>query len=279
MFFQPAGFNVALALPMFFTWIVLTIMGLYLIYSGKKSLKALLLIYVLSIFIGGILIGGIPNAVMPIQQIFMAMGLLIPITVAIPMIIILGILLFSTLIFGRIFCGFACPVGALQELASRVRFTSKVKGENKTKLNPPTSQKVPTIIRWISFILFAILTIGVSVPILQILNPFIGFNIIGLSLVFLGLIPLFSLLIIFFLSFFVYRPWCRYICPFGALASLTSRFSRYKLTRTDACTQCGLCEKVCPTNEAKEQSNKAECYYCQRCMEICPQNAIKLIKV
>lgn len=46
------------------------------------------------------------------------------------------------------------------------------------------------------------------------------------------------------LSSYIYRPWCRILCPFGALVSLTSRFSRYKLRRTESCTNCGSCENI-----------------------------------
>jgi NAD-dependent dihydropyrimidine dehydrogenase PreA subunit len=45
--------------------------------------------------------------------------------------------------------------------------------------------------------------------------------------------------------------------------------------RTDDCTECGLCEKICPTQEAYKDSKKTECYFCGRCVDICPVNAIK----
>ncbi|MHA1724831.1 MAG: 4Fe-4S binding protein [Promethearchaeota archaeon] len=279
MIVQSMSINIALAIPMFITWIVISGMGFYLIYSNKSSLKVLIFLYSCSIIIGGFLIGGVPNAVLPIQQIFMVIRLKMPISLAIPMIIILLLLLFSVLIFGRIFCGFGCPLGALQELASRVKFKSKINVKNKKNSRTYLLfQKMQKIIRWAFFLFFGILTIFLGIPILQIINPFIGFNLFNLSFEILLMIPLISLVITFIVSFFVYRPWCRYICPFGALASVTGRFSRYKLTRTDACTNCGLCERVCPTNEALDGSKKSECYYCTRCIDICPQDAIKLRK-
>jgi NAD-dependent dihydropyrimidine dehydrogenase PreA subunit len=54
--------------------------------------------------------------------------------------------------------------------------------------------------------------------------------------------------------------------------------SRIKYHRTDDCTECGLCEKICPTQEAGVGSKKNECYFCNRCIEICPSNAIKFSK-
>ena len=48
---------------------------------------------------------------------------------------------------------------------------------------------------------------------------------------------------------------------------------------TDKCTDCGLCEKICPSHAAYRDNPKTECYYCNRCVEICPENAIKYGKV
>jgi polyferredoxin len=77
-------------------------------------------------------------------------------------------------------------------------------------------------------------------------------------------------------SIFTYRPWCGLFCPFGMISNLSSRFSWYNLKRNDDCTDCGLCEQICPTENAERDSNKGECYYCGRCVDICPQNALEL---
>ena len=44
----------------------------------------------------------------------------------------------------------------------------------------------------------------------------------------------------------------------------------FKLQRTDAGIECKKCEKACPTDEAKRDDGKAECYLCGRCTDICP---------
>ena len=140
------------------------------------------------------------------------------------------------------------------------------------------SKKTATIIRWIFFAVIALLAIFWSFSVTQIINPFTGFKIFTNPLVPLFLIPGISLLIVIITSFFVYRPWCRLLCPFGALSSLVGRFSRYKYVRTEDCNDCGLCEQICPTHQAERNSKKEECYYCNRCVDVCPQNAITLEK-
>ena len=82
------------------------------------------------------------------------------------------------------------------------------------------------------------------------------------------------------LSMTFYRPFCRLICPYAVLLSLGAWKGLFKLQRTDACIECKKCEKACPTDEAKREDGKAECYLCGRCTDICPAaGALKYSRV
>ena len=280
MILQNTGmkFDVITAIPMFILWIAISIVALILINKGKLNKIYSFIIYTIVIVLGGVILGGIPNAVLPIQTILSTIGVISPIITILPMIIILIILLLTVLLFGRIFCGFACPVGALQEIVSKINFKSNVKKQKNVKYKIDISLKTATIIRWILFAVVVVLTIFWSFSVLQIINPFTGFKIFTNPLVPLFLIPGITLLIVTVASIFIYRPWCRLACPFGALSSIVGRFSRYKYIRTEDCNECGLCEKICPTHQAEQNSKKEECYYCSRCVDVCPQNAIKFGK-
>lgn len=269
------SFDMAIAIPMFLLWIVICSVSIILINKKKLNKKNSLLIYTLTLVIGGVLLGGIPNAVMPIQTIFSSIGAEGPNLLIIPMIIILILLLIIVIIFGRLFCGFACPLGAMQELASKVKFKANIKEQKSVKYKIDISHKSATIIRGIFFLVVGIFAIIWSISLLQIINPFMGFQIFMNPILPLLLIPLILLSIVLISSFFIYRPWCRLFCPFGAVSSLVGRFSRGKYIRTDTCTDCGLCEQICPTHQAERESTKDECYYCNRCVEICPVKAIK----
>ena len=88
------------------------------------------------------------------------------------------------------------------------------------------------------------------------------------------------------LSVWYPRIYCRYLCPFGAIASSISEYSFLKLSRSPVrCvgrTECGICEKVCPKqirilDEPFEFfTGKGECNYCLKCRELCPYNAINI---
>lgn len=278
MILQKSGFDIATAIPMFILWIAISIVALIPINKRKLNKKYSIIIYIIVVVLGGIILGGIPNSVLPIQTILSYIGVWGPIIAILPMIIILIILLLTVLLFGRIFCGYACPVGALQELISKINFKSSVKKQKYVKYKIDISLRAANIIRWIFFGVVVVLAIFWSFSVIQIINPFTGFRIFTNPLVPLFLIPGVTLLIVIITSFFVYRPWCRLLCPFGALASLVGRFSRNKYVRTEDCNDCGLCEKICPTHQAERNSKKEECYYCSRCVDVCPQNAIKLGK-
>lgn len=271
-------FDMITAIPMFILWVSLMIVFTWLLLKNRISNKISIMLFILSIVVGGIILGGIPSAVMPIQLILATIGFGQPIISVLPMIIILSLLLLTGLVIGRIFCGYACPVGALQEFISKVQFKSNIKEQKDIKYTISIPSNVARIIRWVVFILITILAIIWSFALLQLINPFLGYSFFTNPLAITLLIPFFTLILVAVSSIFIYRPWCRLFCPFGALASEISRISIFKLRRTEDCTDCGLCEKICPTNEASEDSSKAECYYCSRCIEICPEDAIEFKK-
>jgi polyferredoxin len=183
-----------------------------------------------------------------------------PLMIAIVGIVIMLILSF---LFGRFYCGYLCPVGAVQEIGS---LTPVPKLRLKNKI-------MPQLFRWVFFLVFIGAAVFLSLGILQ----FFGIRDFFYLVVTTGF---FVFLIIIGLSFFLYRPFCRFFCPFGALASVPAMVSRFKIQRTDQCIECKKCEQACPTNEAKRADLKAECYLCHRCFDICPvEGALEYTRV
>lgn len=168
-----------------------------------------------------------------------------------------GILLL-TMLFGRLFCGYLCPIGAVQELMYRLP-GRKIQLGHKT---------LAMAIRLVLLGVIAIAGIVWSISLLSYvgIDTFFHLNVTSMFfLVFLAIVAV---------SIVVYRPFCRLICPYGALLSLAARKSVFKLWRNDTCIECGKCERICPTDEAKQGDLKQECYLCDRCREICPVDAI-----
>ena len=168
-------------------------------------------------------------------------------------ILILGVLLVLTFLFGRIFCSSVCPLGALQELAYLAP-VPKVKPRVKVALYAA---------RFVALAIIVVAALFLSVSVLA----YLGATDLFLLSFSAGSFVMLTLLVV---SLFFYRPFCRVLCPFGALLSLAGIVSLYKLRRNPSCIECGKCEFTCPVDEAKREDLKGECYLCGRCTEVCP---------
>jgi ferredoxin len=137
------------------------------------------------------------------------------------------------LFFGRVFCAGVCPLGALQEVVN-------VKNYKLSKV----VTSVLSIFPWIYLgfaVLFAITNSGF---IICRYDPFVGIFRMG------GEFPLilFGVILLIF-SIFTGRPFCRFICPYGVILGLFSRFSfwQVKITKKE-CINCDLCHNACPVD-------------------------------
>lgn len=178
-----------------------------------------------------------------------------PIALAVIMLIVFVVMAFA---FGRSFCGHVCPIGAMQEL---VYF---LPGRKLTI----RSKAIPIAIRSAFLAALLIAALVFSIGLLTYLGVKDFFHLEFDSAYFYVLPGMVAAGIL------VYRPFCRFLCPYGALLSLAAIKSRFKLRRNDQCIECGKCEKACPTSEAARGNLKQECYLCDRCREVCPTGAI-----
>ncbi|MEN6379095.1 MAG: 4Fe-4S binding protein [Methanofastidiosum sp.] len=170
-----------------------------------------------------------------------------------------------SLIFGRIFCGYACPIGAWQQLLAGI-------GSKLTKFKMP--QKLDKVLKYFKY-LFALIIVGVIVstryPFFQKIDPFsylFSFNFTLYGIITIAIVSGASLLIS--------RPFCRYICPYGAVLAIFSKFSLYKIKAKNGCKNCTLCDRVCETDAVtKGIVNQSECIRCKKCMDACKFGVIK----
>ncbi len=88
-----------------------------------------------------------------------------------------------------------------------------------------------------------------------------------------------TLVCVFIVGLFIYRPFCQFICPFGLISWLAERFSIFRVNVDHSkCTKCGVCIDICPLDAAKGMVERkkmpADCFSCARCLNVCPVDAI-----
>ncbi len=196
---------------------------------------------------------------------------------------VFGTLFLYGVLFGRMICGWLCPFGLLQELAYKIKTP-------KLKKSPVT--------RALSFLKYLILIFFVGiVPIIYALRdvPLPAFCKYicpagtiegGLLLLsnkanesyFAMLGPIFTWKFLLMVSIvlgcvFVFRLFCRFLCPLGALYGLFNRFSFFGIrVEQSKCVHCNLCVSHCKMDI--RHVGDAECISCGECVEVCPTQAI-----
>lgn len=165
------------------------------------------------------------------------------------------LLLLILAIGGRWACSRICPLGWIEELIFKIPFPKKY-----TEL--PYEQQLQKLKYFILVLLLFLIPL-VFMPNQENWKP-----------VFLG-IKLFGFTTVFVLSLFVYRPFCRYFCPFGAFLGLFNRRSPYRYEIDPVCNQCGLCKRTCKMGVTPyADPNSKECIRCGKCLEKCPKKAL-----
>jgi polyferredoxin len=179
-------------------------------------------------------------------------------------------ILFSIAVFSiagnKLFCGWVCPIGALQELVHEVPLTSKL----KVKL----PFKVTNWIRMLLFVAFVPLVFLIGKSVYDYINPFEtlhwGFDVFGLIV--LGIVLVAAL--------FVFRPFCYVVCPIGLFTWVLERISVVKIKiDPDKCITCYECsdEAPCPAMVDIVDGKKwrPDCHSCGKCLDTCPEDAIR----
>ncbi|MBN1399314.1 MAG: 4Fe-4S binding protein [Anaerolineae bacterium] len=182
--------------------------------------------------------------------------------------LVLGVVALSALGLGRLFCGWACPIGTLSDgLAGLSRRLFGRRGPYPWRV----PRRLDRALRWLKlpvlgWILWASLT--AVVPPLAPFCPYrtlFEFNLnTALSLSVVATFGFFSLMI--------ERFWCRYLCPLGALLAPLNWISGLR-PKVDAarCLACGRCERVCPAgiDPVTDGTDHPECVRCYACVQAC----------
>lgn len=202
---------------------------------------------------------------------------------------VLGFFFVVGSLLGRFVCGWLCPFGLVQDLFYKIPIFRKRK-------------RLPfhAVLKYGKYVVLAGLVIIGSVFL------FDGFAKVPAFCKFLcpsgtlfGALPLltgnealrsqignlfwwklFVLVFLLILSMKVYRPFCQYLCPLGAVYGWFNRFCLVQIRwEKEKCTGCTACETVCPVGLTMgEISCSAECIRCGKCVEACPVKCLHMGK-
>jgi len=182
-------------------------------------------------------------------------------------------LIMATAVSGRVFCGWICPLGFIQDLTSLPKKGYWI--DEGIRL-----LKYSLLVGGIAMLLMVRWSFLEWIAPASILSRAVG-SLWDAQKGTLGLIIFALTLIITFAT--EKRSWCRYICPLGALLSLTSirKVVGIKINR-NKCTKCQQCVKECTMGviDIRDQIElrwDSECISCLTCRDACPVNAISLI--
>lgn len=162
----------------------------------------------------------------------------------------------TTLFWGRVFCGYLCPFGALQDLLDRV-----VPRRFRRELPRAIHERALWVKYGILVLVLAPAVLGLPVTLYYWFEPF-GTVFFWSSSVILWAIALGILVA----SAVVPRFYCRYACPLGAALAVGSLVSPFRIRRVEQCTVCTVCERKCPTGAIRrEEIDFKECVRCNEC--------------
>jgi polyferredoxin len=197
-----------------------------------------------------------------------------------------GFFLVIGTLFGRLVCGFLCPFGLIQELLNKIPFLKKIK-----------TFRFDMHLRYLKYVILLIFVIILPMLIVDAVGggePWfckwicpVGTFEGGIPLVLsnptlqnaVGFLYTWKIAILFvtiIFSIIIYRPFCKYVCPLGAIYALFNKVSIYGYRiENNKCTDCKQCENICPMKiNPRTQCNHAECIRCGACKKSCNSNAI-----
>ena len=222
-----------------------------------------------------------------------------------------------TIVWGRVFCGWVCPIGFIQEMVTKatagMRRSPVRERALKVRFAMGVALLVGTVIAYLYvkpsgepilqglsagflFVLSVLVVLSVmdrrwEVKLRTVRYVVLAFFVVSTVLdVYLqaAFCVLFTndlrqlgwLLFggVLLASLILPQAWCRFMCPEGALLSLVTKLSGWKIRLNDRkCSACNVCNEVCPV-EAIEigRVDEKSCLYCCKCVDACPINALDM---
>lgn len=187
--------------------------------------------------------------------------------------ILMFLVIALTLIFGAVFCGWICPLGTVQEWVGKLG--KKLWGKKYNHFIPENIDMRLRYLRYIVLVLVLYVTANTGMLAFKSVDPYHALfqfwtgEVALTAFIILGITLLGSLLI--------ERPWCKYLCPFGAVLGTLSKISLFTLRRNmDTCINCNACNRACPMNIDVTRSSSVRDTNCIVCLQCSSESACPL---
>jgi len=188
--------------------------------------------------------------------------------------ILMYLVLFLTILFGPIFCGWVCPLGSFQEWIGKIG--KKLFEKKYNRMIPKTLDKYLRYGRYLvlAWVIYATAMTGKLA--FEEVDPYFALFQFWTGEVAVTAFIILALTIA--ASLFAERPWCKYTCPYGAVLSITSLIRLFRIERnSSSCIDCKACDTACPMNIELSGMNavrNSQCITCMQCTseENCPVN-------
>jgi len=204
--------------------------------------------------------GFVKSSLVSISDVFRLTDLsLPPFTYSLTWYLFSGLVVVSTVLWGRLYCGRICAFGALTQLMDAV-VPAKWRVEVPAKLERRAA--------WIKYALlgtvlvYYLVTHDLSSPV-QYVEPFWMFTLFGTRAMWIGLGTL------LIATLFVRNLYCRFLCPVGAALGIISQLTVFRIKRWSECKTCKICEKTCEWGAIRgPQIVRSECVRCDDCERV-----------
>jgi polyferredoxin len=231
--------------------------------------------------------------------------------------IVFGTVAAFTMLIGRVFCGWLCPLGFVQELLAKLTSWTRELRDQRLVLYWKYALGVlflgtlfyssyrtkPATFSFIEHVM-VFYAMGLSLIALSVLVDaskdwfFKRFRYVILGSVFSVYIygvyangpfcvfftayvewaSLISCFGVLMISIVLMNAWCRYMCPEGALLGLLCHHAAWQINRNERCIHCGKCEDACPVDcITMGIRDRRACLFCAKCVDACPVNALEVV--
>ena len=257
----------AFTLPRVWVSYVVGLLGFLLLIKGWVGKRVRLAGLGVALFLFGVLeglhlgavstgMGMHPSPICMLEKpvIFLSKGMAVPVFFF-GMILSVALL---NLIGNKFFCGWVCPVGAIQELVHKLPLP---------KLRVPF--KISNTVRVLFFAAFVLVTFLLRLSLFEYVNAFHFFHWdwYWMSMLILGVVLMASL--------FIFRPFCYFLCPMGLFSWLLEHVALFRVYKKEVdCGKCRLCveKSPCPAVSAIVEGrwSRPDCHACGACIDLCP---------